>query len=230
MSRRGAPARYSSYLESELPLETILKPQWQGRVGIDEIIQEGYSDELDRDAVSRLCLVDQQFWLPGTYLEKSDKGGMAHGLEVRVPFLDDEVLDFANTLPDHQRIRGWSRKWLLKKAFEDMVPAETFRRFKRGFGVPVGRWLRHELRQYYVDQVLSPAARINQYLQMPQLEAFFREHVRGARDYSDLLWKCLVLEIWLRQVERGFQRPAAGSSSLDSRRPLETTCGLQTTC
>jgi asparagine synthase (glutamine-hydrolysing) len=207
LTRRGAAARYSSYLESEVPLETILRPEWQGRVGIDQIIEAGCPDELDRDPVSHLCLVDQQFWLPGTYLEKSDKGGMAHGLEVRVPFLDDEVLDFANTLPDHQRIRGWSRKWLLKKAFEDLVPAEAFHRFKRGFGVPISRWLRNELRQYYVDQVLSPTARINRYLRMPQLEAFFRDHSRGARDYSDLLWKCLVLEIWLRHFERGFQKP-----------------------
>jgi asparagine synthase (glutamine-hydrolysing) len=212
LTRRGAAARYSSYLESEVPLETILKPEWQGSVGVDEIIKAGYPDELDRDTVSHLCLVDQQFWLPGTYLEKSDKGGMAHGLEVRVPFLDDEVLEFANTLPDRQRIRGRSRKWLLKKAFEDLVPAEAFHRFKRGFGVPIRRWLRNELRQYYVDQVLSPTARINRYLQMPHLEAFFRDHSRGARDYSDLLWKCLVLEIWLRHFERGFQRPRTGPS------------------
>jgi asparagine synthase (glutamine-hydrolysing) len=207
MARRGAAARYSSYLEGEIPIETILKPEWQGRAGIAPAIQDGYPDELDEGTVSRLCLVDQHFWLPGTYLEKADKGGMAHGLEVRVPFLDDEVLDFANTLPDHQRIRGRSRKWLLKKAFEDMVPAEAFHRFKRGFGVPVSRWLRNELREYYVDQVLSSTARVNRYLQMRNLEAFFRDHLRGARDYSGLLWKCLVFEIWLRHFERGFQRP-----------------------
>jgi asparagine synthase (glutamine-hydrolysing) len=230
MARRGAPARYSSYLESEIPIEAILKREWQRPIGVDPSFQEGYPDELDGGAVGRLCLLDQQFWLPGTYLEKSDKGGMAHGLEVRVPYLDNEVVEFANTLPDDQRIRGWSRKWLLKTAFSGSLPAEVFHRFKRGFGVPLSRWMRNELREYYLDQVLSPTARVNQYLQMRNLGACFRDHLRGARDYSGLLWKCLVLEIWLRQVERGFQRPAAGSSSLDSRRPLETTCGLQTTC
>jgi asparagine synthase (glutamine-hydrolysing) len=207
MERRGAPARYSSYLESEIPIETVLKPEWQRRTAVESCIQNCYPDELATGTVSHLCLADQQFWLPGTYLEKSDKGGMAHGLEIRVPFLDNEVIEFANTLPDHQRIRGRNQKWLLKMAFQDLVPAEVFQRFKRGFGVPVSRWLRNELREYYSDRVLSPKARVNRYLQMLNLEACFRDHLRGARDYSGLLWKCLILEIWLRHFERRFQRP-----------------------
>ena len=210
LGRNSAAARYSSYLESEIPPETILKPEWQAGDGIAAIIEEGYPDDLDDGVVGHLCLLDQRFWLPGTYLEKSDKGGMAHGLEVRVPFLDDEVVDFANTLPDRQRIRGWSRKWLLKKAFAGVLPPETFRRFKRGFGVPVGRWLRHELREYYVDQVLSAGARVHRYLQVRPLQALFREHVRGARDYSGILWRCLILEIWLRLLEHPIDVPGRG--------------------
>jgi len=210
LGRKGAAARYSSYLESEIPLEAIVKPEWRADGRIAPIIEEGYPEALDGGVVGRLCLLDQRFWLPGTYLEKSDKGGMAHALEVRVPFLDDEVVDFANTLPDRQRIRGFSRKWLLKKAFEDLVPPDTFRRFKRGFGVPVGRWLRNELREYYADQVLAPDARIGRYLVTKRLEAFFRDHVSGARDYSDILWRCLVLEIWLRLLEHPVDVPGRG--------------------
>jgi asparagine synthase (glutamine-hydrolysing) len=207
MARRGAAARYSSYLESEIPIENILKPEWQRRIGVDACIQRCYPDELNTGVVGHLCVADQQFWLPGTYLEKSDKGGMAHGLEIRVPFLDNEVVELANTLPDNQRIRGRSRKWLLKEAFRDLIPAEVFQRFKRGFGVPVSRWLRRELRDYYVALVLSRQARVSRFLQMRTVETCFRDHLRGAHDYSGLLWKCLVLEIWLRHFERGFQRP-----------------------
>jgi asparagine synthase (glutamine-hydrolysing) len=206
MGRRGAAARYSSYLESEIPIENILKPEWQRRVAVEACIQECYPDELSTGPVGQLCLADQRFWLPGTYLEKSDKGGMAHSLEIRVPFLDNEVIEFANTLPDNQRIRGRSRKCLLKRAFKDLVPAEVFQRFKRGFGVPVSGWLRGELREYYVDHVLSPGSRVDRFLQMPTVEACFRDHLRGAHDYSGLLWKCLILEIWLRHFERRFQR------------------------
>src|SRR6266850_6119807 len=197
MARAGAAARYSSYLESEIPIENILKPEWQRTIAVEASIQDCYPDELSTGVVGHLCLADQQFWLPGIYLEKSDKGGMAHSLEIRVPFLDNTVIEFANTLPDHQRIRGRSRKWLLKAAFGDLVPTETLHRFKRGFSVPVSRWLRNELREYYLDRVLSPRAYINRFIQMPTLEARFREHLRGRRNYSALLWKCLVLEIWL---------------------------------
>src|SRR6267143_1069245 len=219
MGRRGAPGRYSSYLESEIPIENILKPEWQRSMSVDSCIQSGYPDLLHGDVVSRLCLIDQQFWLPGTYLEKSDKGGMAHSLEIRVPFLDNEVIDFSNTLPDHQRIRGSSRKWLLKAAFENLVPAEVFHRFKRGFGVPVSRWLRKELREYYLDCVLSRSARVNQYLQMSNVDALFREHLRGARDYSGVLWKCLILEIWLRHFERGFRKPVSCRGAVGDSAP-----------
>ena len=207
MARKGAPGRYSSYLESEIPIEAVLKPEWRGMVGIHATIKDGYPDDLDSGPVSHLCLVDQQFWLPGTYLEKSDKGGMAHSLEIRVPYLDNEVIEFANSLPDDQRIRGRSRKWLLKQAFGDVVPPEVFSRFKRGFGVPVGHWLRNELREYYQDRVLSTGALIRRYLQMPTVEACFRDHQRGTRDYSGFLWKCLLFEIWLRHFQRGFQKP-----------------------
>ena len=224
MAQKNAAARYSSYLESEVSINTILKPEWQRKIGIDASIEKGYPDELDSGVVSRLCLIDQQFWLPGTYLEKSDKGGMAHSLEIRVPFLDNEVVEFANTLPDHQRIRGSSRKWLLKRAFGNLVPPEVFNRFKRGFDVPISRWLRNELREYYQDCVLSPQARINRYLQMPNVEACFRDHLRHAHDYSGLLWRCLVLEIWLRHFERRFEKPNSRSSLVDNAMVHQEIC------
>jgi len=204
LARPGPAARYSSYLQAEVPIERLLRPEWRRRIGVHPRIEEGYRDRARGATVSQLCLVDQQFWLPSAYLEKSDKGSMAHALEIRVPFLDNEVIAFANSLPDVQRIRGRQRKWLLERAFGELLPAEVFHRFKRGFGVPVGHWLRHELRQYYLDQVLAPGARLARYVDMRELEACFRDHQRGARDASVALWQCLVLEVWLRHYERRF--------------------------
>jgi len=211
LAERDAPARYSSYLQGEARVGEILRPEWRAQVGVNPSITDGYPDRLEGGTVGHLCLVDQAFWLPCTYLEKSDKGGMAHSLEIRVPFLDNEVVAFANTLPDSQRIRGRRRKWLLREAFGDMLPGEVFSRFKRGFGVPVGSWFRQELRAYYGDQVLSPGARLHRYVQTDTLEAAYREHVQGTRDYSGLLWQSLVLEIWLRHFERGFAKRAGGA-------------------
>jgi len=210
IARPGAPSRYSSYLESEIPITALLRPEWQVPVAVNSAIRDGYPDRIEGGTVGHLCAVDQAFWLPSTYLEKSDKGGMAHSLEVRVPFLDNALVAFANTLSDDQRIRGLRRKWLLREAFGGMLPSEVFTRFKRGFGVPVSRWFRRELRTYYGDQVLAPDARIHRYVQTSVLEDAFREHVRGSRDYSGLLWKSLVFEIWLRHLERGFKRELCG--------------------
>jgi asparagine synthase (glutamine-hydrolysing) len=203
LAKRDAASRYSSYLQGEVPIETLLKPEWRRRIGIHAAIRNGYRDA-GEGTVSQLCLVDQQFWLPSAYLEKSDKGSMAHGLELRVPFLDNDVIAFANTLPDEHRIRGRRRKWLLWRAFREDLPAEVFDRFKRGFGVPVGRWLRHELREYYAERVLSPSARLQRYVDRGVVEACFRDHLRGVHDYSGVLWETLVLEIWLGHFERGF--------------------------
>jgi asparagine synthase (glutamine-hydrolysing) len=204
LAKPDAASRYSSYLQGEMPIETLLKPEWRRRIGIHSAIRNGYRDA-GGGTVGQLCLVDQQFWLPSTYLEKSDKASMAHGLELRVPFLDNEVIAFANTLPDQHRIRGRRRKWLLWRAFRDVLPAEVFDRFKRGFGVPVGRWLRNELREYYVERVLSSSAHLQRYVDRRVVETCFRDHLRGVHDYSGVLWECLVLEIWLGHFERGFR-------------------------
>jgi hypothetical protein len=108
-----------------------------------------------------------------------------------------------------------------------LVPPEVFHRFKRGFDVPISRWLRNELREYYQDHVLSPNARANRYLHMPTVEACFRDHLRRAHDYSGLLWRCLVLEIWLRHFERGFEKPNSRRSLIDNavvnKEALETS-------
>lgn len=215
MARRGSAARYSSQLQGELAAAEVLRPEWSREVGLHPAIASGYPERLGAGPVGPLCLVDQQFWLH-TYLEKSDKASMANGLEIRVPFLDDEVVAFANTLPDAQRIRGSRRKWLLREAFGELLPAEVFQRFKRGFGVPVGRWLRVELRGYFGDLVLAPSARVGAYLRPEVLERCFREHVRGRHDYALVLWEALLLEIWLRHLERGFARPAPRREAADT--------------
>lgn len=222
-----APSRYSSYLESETPVGELLQPRWLREIGTNAAIEEGYPERIDGGVVSRLCVVDQRFWLPSTYLEKSDKGAMAHSLEIRVPFLDDEVVAFANGLTDAQRIRGRRRKWLLREAFAELLPAEVFTRFKRGFGVPVARWLREELREYFADHVIARDSRVSAFVRPSVLERAFRAHLHREADHAGLLWRCLVLEIWLRHYERRFgperlrspARPGAEASPADAPAP-----------
>ena len=160
LSYKTAGRRYSAYFESGIDLDALIRPEWRSDFDPRRRLEELYPDELNGiEPVSALCWADQRFWLVDTYMEKSDKGSMANSLEVRVPFLDNEVVDLANTLPDRFRLRGRQGKWLLKRAFSDLLPEQVFVRRKRGFGVPVSGWLRHELRDFFADTVISPTSR-----------------------------------------------------------------------
>ena len=213
LSHRSAGRRYSAYFESGIDLAQLIQPEWlpSEETGFDPRarLEELYPGDLQgMEPVAALCRADQQFWLLDTYLEKSDKGAMAHSLEVRVPFLDNKVVEFAKELPDHLRIRGRQGKWLLKEAFKDLVPERVFTRMKRGFSVPLAHWFRHDLRDYFAEQLLAPGALAEEYLQKETVRRYFHEHQKGLHDRSLILWYCLIFEIWLRLVKEGFQKPA----------------------
>jgi asparagine synthase (glutamine-hydrolysing) len=208
--RATNPARrYSAYFESGTALDELLQSEWNSNFEPIGKLMELYPEELTTSPVAALCLADQRFWLPDTYLEKSDKGSMAFSLEVRVPFLDNDVVEFANSLPDCLRVRWNKGKWLLREAFGDRLPKKVFKGFKRGFAVPISEWFRKDLGDYFAERVLSGTAMSRRYLHQACLFQLYRQHCRRDRDYSLALWQALVFEIWLRQVEKGFRGPAA---------------------
>ena len=123
---------------------------------------------------------------------------MATSVELRVPLLDFQVLEFAAALPQSLKVRGWSGKRILKAALKDSVPPEILRRKKSGFPVPYERWLRSELRDFVGDTVLSPTAALTTYFRTDALrdlvDGFFRCGNGGKEVFS-----LLVLELWLRR-------------------------------
>lgn len=207
LQESSASDRHSAYFEgSPIHPETFLKKQWQianPRTHLTEL----YPGQNGDDPMAAMCLADQQFNLVDSYLEKSDKGSMAHSLEIRVPFLDNELADFCNSLPDDLRIRGTKGKWILRQAFRDMLPKSLFKRLKRGFGAPVVSWLREDLRSYFEEMVLSKDARIAAFLDVSLIQKCFNQHIINSNDHSVILWRILVLETWLRNVESGFHAP-----------------------
>lgn len=199
--------RYSAYFESGANPTDLILPPWRSARDSRATLRALFDENLASSPVAAMCLADQRFWLPDTYLEKSDKGSMAHSLELRVPFLDNEVIELANSLPDRMRVRRNVGKWLLRQAFRDLVPPGTFERFKRGFSVPLESWFRGELGRYFADRVLRPSARCAEYLDLKVLDRLHSEHAQGAFDRSNVLWQALLFEVWLETVAEGFRGP-----------------------
>jgi asparagine synthase (glutamine-hydrolysing) len=149
--------------------------------------------------LDRMLAVDVESYLPYDLLVKMDIATMANSLEARSPFLDHHVMEFCARLPASYKLRGSRLKYLLKRAGAGLLPPETLTRRKMGFGVPVGRWMRGELRSWMEDLLLSPRAVKRGYFETDALRQLMWSHVDGREDHSFKLWALLWLELWHRE-------------------------------
>ncbi len=152
---------------------------------------------------------DIETYLPGDLLVKADLASMAHSLELRSPLLDHEVLTLGVSLPASLRTRGLRGKVALRRAFADLLPPEVSGRGKTGFGVPLGRWFREDLRELAGDLLLDTRARERGWFRPEAIETLLREHAEGTRDHGHRLWCLVVLELWLRVYVESSDPPAS---------------------
>jgi len=148
-------------------------------------------------SLSRILEHNFRTYLPNDLLVKADRTSMAHGLELRAPFLDSTLLGYVSQLPPAYLRRGTTTKWILKRAFADLLPAKIRTRGKMGFGVPLAAWFRSNLRGYLQD-MLGPEARLYQFLDRTRVTAIIDEHMAERADHGQRLWALLTLELWLR--------------------------------
>lgn len=163
-----------------------------------------------RDPVTAASLADLMTYLPCDLMTKVDIASMAHGLEVRQPFLDYRLVELAIRMPRRFKYRRGRGKLILRKALGELLPGTIWRRPKMGFGVPLDHWFRGELRPLTRDVLLDPEARLREYFRPEAVERLVREHQSGDFDHSYRLWAVLVLELWLRKWGAG---PSAAHSS-----------------
>jgi asparagine synthase (glutamine-hydrolysing) len=159
---------------------------------------------------SRMMRFDFETYLPEDVLVKVDRMSMAHSIESRVPLLDNEVIDFAASLPARFKIRDGRRKHVLKRALEPLLPAGILNRRKQGFGVPLGNWFRGGLTGLFSDVLDAPRTRQRGYFEPAFVSRLLREHLTGQRDHTSRLWQLLVFELWHRQY---LDRAAIGSAT-----------------
>lgn len=151
-------------------------------------------------AVRRMLLDDLRAWLPDNLLERGDRMTMAASVELRPPFLDRDVVDFALGLPPELLVRERTGKWLVKSVARRWVPSEIVDRPKVGFRVPLDAWFRDGLRDFAHDLVTSASSVTRGYLDPARVERLFVDHDAGRRDESIRIWTLASLEVWYATV------------------------------
>jgi asparagine synthase (glutamine-hydrolysing) len=211
LHRGGRAARFAGVARLGLPdayrewLSFAGEPLRRGLLGTgaDDWALRDYGRVWDDTAgarpLDRLLNLNLRTYLVDDLLVKVDRMSMAHGLEVRSPFLDGELVELALRLAPATKVRGPALKRVLRAAVADLLPAEILRRGKRGFGVPLDRWFREDLAGYVRSTIGAPDARVRRHLAGAALDALLERHAAGQENHGQVLWMLLTLELFLRR-------------------------------
>lgn len=202
---------------------TILTPELlqlvSGEEGPAATMRRHYDQAPASDLVSRMQYTDVKTYLTADVLTKVDRMSMACSLEVRCPLLDHVFVELAATLPLSMKLRGNSRKYLLRKLAKKLgVPREALDRPKQGFALPLKHWMRAQLKDDTAGLLLEPRTLQRGYFRKPQIERLLSEHQRGERDHSTALWQLLAFELW----HRNYLEPRASAPSSSCAEVLQS--------
>lgn len=163
------------------------------------VLDEWFAKANGSGIVDAALLTDQMTYLPNDLLVKVDIATMANSLEARSPFLDHKVIEFAASLPAGMKMRGLQTKSLLKKVAARLVPRDVVYRRKMGFGVPIGKWFRGEMKDFVTEVLLSEKSLTRGIIRPDVLRRYVAEHTAAERDHSFQLWAFLMLELWFQR-------------------------------
>jgi asparagine synthase (glutamine-hydrolysing) len=149
--------------------------------------------------VNRYLLVDQSYYLPDDILYKTDRMSMAHSLEVRPPFLDHRIVEFAASLPSEFKIRGFRQKFILKELMRGRLPQAVIQRKKTGFDIPAHDWFRGTLRSLLLDTLTPEAVEATGIFNARAIQALIRDHMERRINVGYHLWGLLTLFLWMKR-------------------------------
>ena len=163
------------------------------RALVDELGIEGGS------VLDRYLQVDQNYYLPDDILYKTDRMSMAHSLEVRPPFLDPRIVDFAASLPQRMKIRGFKQKFLLRELMRGKLPEAVLNRKKTGFDIPTHDWFRGILRPLLMDTLTTDAIEATGIFDAQAIQSMIGDHMERRINVGYHLWGLLTLFLWMKR-------------------------------
>jgi asparagine synthase (glutamine-hydrolysing) len=183
--------------------DRLISPEFLERLDssrAESLLADAWDTSTADTDLERMMDLDVQTYLPGDLLPKIDIATMAHSLEARSPFLDHRLMEFAASLPASMKLDGGVTKRILKATLRGRLPDAILDRPKMGFGVPLARWFREDLRDLPAEHLLDPSSLSRGYFQRSEVERILTEHREGANDHSLRIWVLLQLEMWHREV------------------------------
>ena len=157
------------------------------------------SEKLPGDGVAPYLEFDQKYYLPDDILVKSDRMSMAHAVEVRPPFLDHRIVEFAATLPTDLKVRGKSQKYLLNQLMNSKLPSAVMRRKKVGFDIPAHEWLRGTLRSMMVESLTSAESEHSELFRFEVIRNYMQLHLNKRINVGYHLWGLMILFLWMKR-------------------------------
>ena len=150
----------------------------------------------DAHLVNRAAFTDLKIDLPENLLALTDRMSMAVSLEVRVPFLDHELLKFMASVPVAYKLKGFNTKTFLKKAFEGTLPNDVLYKKKQGFSIPLALWFRRELKDFVLEILSKERVERTGLLQYPAVQAMLNEHFSVKENHYRTIWSMIVFVLW----------------------------------
>ena len=199
--------------------QALFSPTFQRSLGgysALEVFRQHAQNAQTDDPLALIQYLDYKTWLIGDINTKVDRASMAHSLEVREPLMDHMLVEWLATLPSSLKIHAGEGKYVLKKAFEPLLPHDVLYRPKMGFSVPLASWLRGPLKQRMQESVLSPRMCDSGYFNTATLEALIKEHLGGHHDHSTALWMLIMFDAFLRQAQAPIGMAAAVAPSVEA--------------
>ncbi|MFC1701022.1 asparagine synthase (glutamine-hydrolyzing) [Patescibacteria group bacterium] len=201
---------YCSEIKNQIWLGSFLPGQLE-KIFINSIYQEiktinifedirNYVNSVRNQRLgNRLIYLYLKNYLQDDILVKVDRASMASSLEVRAPFLDYQLVDFINSIPLKYKLRGWQSKYLLKELMKDKLPKNIVYRSKKGFGIPVAKWIKADLRDFVLDIFSKSKIEREGIFNYDYINKLIIEHFSGRKDNHKTIWTLLIFETWMRK-------------------------------